>query len=606
MTGNPSSEDVRAALERALASPGFARNERLSRFLRFVVERQVEGRESELKESVVGVEVFGRKPGFDPKLDSTVRSEAARLRARLLEYYGSTDGQSERLRITLPKGGYVPHYEWSAESAGPAAPPASPVRTQRSAIWFAAGLAVVAIAALSWYLLAPRGPITIAVLPFQNVSGNSADDYFADGLTDEVIRDLSLIDGIAPRSWTSSFAMKGSTRPVREIGRELQAEYLLEGTVLRNGAQLRVDVQLVRIGNDRPVWSGRFDRQVTDVVAIQDDISRGVVNNLRLSLGAGRRRYETSFEAYDLYLRARSMELQRGLPGLSDSVDAFQAVIEKDSAFAPAYAGLALAHAARSGQFRFDLPAEAVRMRAAATRAVELDPLLTEAHDALGIALARDSNWRESERSFRRAIELNPGNADAHRHFAIYMLLAVGRIDEALEQFGLAERRDPLSAELHFQAAYALLSAGRFDDASRRCEKLPADFWGKPECTSRVLLGKGRVDEAIGVLEARYREGVPEGSEVRGYLGYAYARAGRRADLDALSSNLSGMNPFNMALISAGLGDKDRCLEALERATIAGPGRLGWALGFPEYAVLRGDPRVATLRARVGLPAQSP
>jgi len=242
-------------------------------------------------------------------------------------------------------------------------------------------------------------------------------------------------------------------------------------------------------------------------------------------------------------------------------------------------------------------------MRAAASKAVELDPLLAEAHDAFGIAMARDADWALSERSFRRAIELNPGNSDAHRHFAIYFLLTLGRIDDALQQFGLAERTDPLSPELHFQTAYALLSASRFDAAARQCDKLPADFWGKPECASRVLLGQGRITEAIHVLEAKYRQGVPDGSEVRGYLGYAYARAGRRADVETMAASLPAINPFNMALISAGLGDKDRCFEALERAAIAGPARMGWALGFPEYAVLRGDPRLATLRLRVGLPS---
>ena len=595
MTGIPPPDAVRNALARVLASPGFVRNERLSRFLRFVVEGHLDGRDIELKESVVGVEVFGRKPGFDPKADSTVRSEAARLRARLLEYYADRDGKSDPVRITLPRGGYVPQYEWKETSHPP----------KRVPLWLASGLVLVlvAVASAAWYMAASQAPIAIAVLPFKNSSGNAADEYFVDGLTDEVIRNLSLIEGIEPRSRTSSFSVKGSTRPLRELGRELQAEYVLEGSVLRNGEQLRVAVQLVQVSSDRPVWTGRFDRQVSDVVALQDEISRGLVNNLRLKLGGGRRRYETSFDAYDLYLRARAKELQTGLLGLSDSVDAFSAVIEKDSAFAPAYAGLALAHATRSGQFRFDLPVEVTKMRAAAARAVELDPLLPEAHDALGIALARDADWPQSERSFRRALELNPRNADTHRHFALHYFLTLGRLDEALEQFSLAERNDPLSAELHFQTAYALLSASRFEQASRRCDKLPADFWGKPECTSRVLLGQGRIDEAIQVLETRYRAGVTAGSEVRGYLGYAYARAGRRADVEAVAANLPALNPFNMALISAGLGDKDRCIEALERAVIAGPGRLGWALGFPEYAVLKGDPRLTKLRASVGLPA---
>src|SRR5262249_12595632 len=144
------------------------------------------------------------------------------------------------------------------------------------------------------------------VLPLINLNQDPATDYFADGLTGEIIRNLSIIDGLTVRSENSSFAFKGKPQKAREAGRELEADYLLEGAVLRSGPQLRINVQLIRASDDSPIWSDRYDRDLKDIFAIQDEISRGIVNNLRLKLGRGRRRYETSTEAYDLYLRARA------------------------------------------------------------------------------------------------------------------------------------------------------------------------------------------------------------------------------------------------------------------------------------------------------------
>jgi TolB-like protein/tetratricopeptide (TPR) repeat protein len=587
---------VQEALEKVLASAGFARNERLSRFLRFVVECDLAGHHTELKESVVGIEVFGRKPGFDPKLDSTVRSEAARLRARLLEYYAG-DGKTDSLRITLPKGGYVPQYEFRDAPAEPGSADAASPKAPVSALRLVALAALLIVGFLAWWwVVQPVVPITVAVLPLQNVRGNPADEYFADGLTDELIRSLSIIDGMAPRSRTSSFALKGQSLSARDVGRLLEADYLLEGSVLRSREQLRVDVQFVRVRDDRPIWSGRFDRDVTDVVAIQDEIASGIVNSLRLSLGRGRRRYETSADAYDLYLRARALE---GMRGLSDSVGAFEAVIAKDPFFAPAYAGLAAAHAARSRQFRFDLPDEVLSMRSAAEKAIDLDPLLAEAHDALGIAYTREGQWQAADKSFHRAIELDPRNAEPRGHLALDLLLPLGRIDEALRQLALAQKLDPLSPTLHASMIYALVTAARFDEAAEHCGKLLPD--NQSECLGRVRLGQGRVNEAIQVLETAYKQGLPPGNEVRGYLGYAYARAGRRADAERLLAMTPPINPFNFAVIYAGLGEKDRVFQALDRASAAGPVRIGWVLGFPEYAVLRGDPRVNVLRKAVGL-----
>ncbi len=266
------SEVVESHLQRVLASPGFVRNERMSRFLRFIVEQQLKGREEELKESLIGIEVFGRKPGYDPQQDSIVRSEAARSRARLAEYYAS-DGREDALVIDLPKGGYVPRFRHAE------APPPSPPqtlkegRTWRYRPWLVAvlgGLMMIVFVAVGWWHWQyGGGPIPIAVLPLTNLSQDPAEDYLADGITDELIRNLSIIDGLAVRSQTSSFVFKGKAQNVRDAGKQLNVDYILEGNTFRAGQQLRVNVQLIRVRDDFPMWSGTYNREVTEIVAIQ-------------------------------------------------------------------------------------------------------------------------------------------------------------------------------------------------------------------------------------------------------------------------------------------------------------------------------------------------
>jgi TolB-like protein/Flp pilus assembly protein TadD len=593
---------VRLQLDRVLASGGFSRNERLSRFLRFVVERHLEGRENELKEAVIGIEVCNN-PDYDPKQDSIVRTEAGRLRARLAEYY-THQGNADPLIIELPKGGYTPVFRqpdvraladhkkrWSARSA------------PRLMIALA-GLAVVLGAVGWWWVQHKRALIPIAVLPLNNLSQDPANDYFADGLTDELIRNLSIIDGLAVRSQTSSFAFKGKPRNIREAGKQLEADYILEGSVLRAGQQLRINAQLIRVRDDFPLWSARYDRELTDVLSIQDDISRGIVNSLRLKLGRGRRRYETSTEAYDLYLRARAVTIQRGIPGYDQSIGPFEEAIAKDPSFAPAYAGLAAAYAVRSARFRFDGAGELARMRALSEKAIQLDPLSAEAHDALGMARSRDAQWKQAEESFRRAIELDGNGSESHFHFAVYHLWPVGRIEEALEQLHAAERIDPLSPRVHFNLALVLISAGRSHKAVAQCEKLPADFWATSGCLGRARLGQGRTGEAIQVLTTAVNRGGsagPQAQLILGDLGYAYGRVGRREEAEKLAAAIP-LDPIGQAEIFVGLGDKNRAFEALDRSTALGPFRIGWALTTPEFALLRGDPRLIALRKKVGLP----
>jgi TolB-like protein/Tfp pilus assembly protein PilF len=588
-------EPVRTQLQKVLSSRGFSRNDRLSGFLRFVVEQELSGRGDELKESIIGVEYFGRRPDYDVRQDSVVRNEAGKLRARLAEYYVA-EGAADGLIIELPKGGYKPAFRHIEKATAHVPGPAGSRR--RVWIWLAVAMAGCAIvAAVLWRqgILHRSAPIPIAVLPLVNLDRNPDHDYFADGLTGEIIRNLTIIDGLAVRSQTSSFAFKGKPQNVHDIGKQLDAEYILEGSVLLSGQQLRINAQLVRVRDDFPLWSGIYDRELTDIFAVQDEISRGIVNGLRLKLGQGRRRYETSAEAYDLYLRARALQIEHGQRGIDESIGPLEEAIAKDPSFAPAYAGLAAAYAARSGEFKQDIPDEVGKMRAAAEQAIRLDPLLAEAHDAWGMLYARDARWADSEKSFRRAMELDPGNSASRRDFALYLLWSVGRVEEALHELRLAEKNDPLSPQLEFNLGWLLPSAGRYDEAAGYCNKLPSDHPGRNKCLGRALLGQGKTEEAIQIFIKS------DDRSDRAYLGNAYARSGRREEAEELAIDLSP-RPLQQALIFAGLGDKERTLEALDRMAVVGPVRMGSILSLPELALLRGDPRVKALRKKVGLP----
>ena len=585
---------ARRQLERVLESAGFSRNERLARFLRFIVEQHLAGKDGEIKESVIAFEVFGRGSDHDPRQDSIVRTEAARLRARLNEYYVG-DGKNDELVIELPKGGYAPVFrqpavELATSSFGPGIN--SPPPGKRP--WLLVALAGVALAlgaSAWWWFQRPNLPISIAVLPLTNLSQDPANDYFADGLTDEIIRSLSIIDGLAVRSQTSSFVFKGKPRNLRDAGKQLDADYILEGSVLRIGQQLRINAQFVRVRDDFPLWSGKYDRELTDVFAIQEEISRGIVNGLRLKLGSGRRRYETNAEAYDLYLRARARaEDQTGFRGLKDSIPFFEQTIVKDPSFAPAYAGLAVANAGLSGMDRFnaDERLELIsKMRVAAEKAIELDPLSAEAHRALGLMYARDAQWEQSEKSFRRSLQLDPNSSGTRADLIIYLLLPCSKLDQAVAEARMADKADPLGRQVQSIVKRALFSAGRIDEGIAHCPK--------PCAEALVIQGKA---EAIPILEEQFKGRLEAAGS--GLLGRAYALTGRRAEAEKIAT--IQWRPIEQAEIFTALGDKDRAFEALERAIPLGPVRLGRDLTYPEFVSLRGDPRLKALRKKVGLP----
>jgi TolB-like protein len=587
-------QSPREELGRVLSSACFARSEGLSRLLRFLVERQLEGRESELKESVIGVEVYGRSPEYDPRLDSTVRSEVVRLRARLSKYY-LTEGSGNLLVIDLPKGGYVPRFRQSGLSPGVSR--SGPKRLRLAACLAGFGLAATGLGV--WWAADKAAPIPIAVLPLVNLSPDPANGYLADGLTSEIISELSIIDGLSVRSQTSSFALKGKSRNVHEAAGQLQVDYIFEGSVLRDGQHLRITARLIRARDDVPIWSRVFEYEWTDVLSVQDEISRGIVNSLRLKFGRGRRLYETSVEAYDLYLRARASGTQH-FPGDPAVVDLFEKAIAKDPSLAPAWAGLAGAYAFRSqlNPEGGDHSDRLSKMRAAAEKAIQLDPLLAEAHSALGTAYARNGQWDQAEVSLRRAIQLNPNLLSAHDNLIWFFLFPLGRIEQAIGEARVEARLDPLSPMAHYLLASTLLSAGRYEEAASQCATLPEDFVFTGECLGRARLGHGRTAEAIRVLAT---------ADSWGYLAYAYGKTGRRGEVERLSAAAALAYPnrhghFQYALVYAGLGDKDRTIDQLENWAGVGPVRIGLTLTSPEFEFVRADPRVRALRKKVGLP----
>src|SRR5258708_4748625 len=269
-----------------------------------------------------------------------------------------------------------------------------------------------------------------------------------------------------------------------------------------------------------------------------------------------------------------------------EGIVVFEEVSAKDRVSAPAYAGLAEAYAFGSGTDETERDEKLERMRAAAEKAIRLDPLLAEAHYALGAAYARDARWEQSEKSFRRSIELDPNVSEVRYRFAGYLLLPLGRIEEALQQARMAEKTDPLSPEVQGALGNVLLCAGRFDEAASHCEKA----FARGACLGRVRIGQGRIGEAIQLLATL---------EDKGLYGHALGRAGRREEAEKIAAE---SHAFQQALTFAGLGDKDRTFEALDRMTATGPVRLGRDLTYPEFNLLRGDPRLKALRKKVGLP----
>ena len=485
--------------------------------------------------------------------------------------------------------------------------------------------AVVAVVLLGIWVIRPRvagpperAPVRpgavaeqpiLAVLPFENINAEPDSEELVGGLTDEIIRNLAIIDGLQVRSRTSSFAFKGTPRNIRDVGRRLNATHVVEGSVQWADDRLRVNVQLIHVADDRALWAERFDRERSDLFAVQDDISRAIVNALRLTLGRGQRRYDTSMETYGLFLRGRALADRKGVPSLENAAALFQQVLAREPAFAPAHAGLANAYALMSAPLNSSLPFEGPHavLRQAAFKARELDPLLADAHAAIGWVYAREHDWRNAEQAFRRAIELDPSLTPSFTSFSISTLQPLGRLDEALEVLERALQNDPLSLDLQREIGAVMLLAGRYADAAATLQRVVAadpEFPFASVYLGRAWLFAGRAAEAVLLLEGLDGRNLgrqkPANARRAPWLARAYVASGRQRDAESLVAEHRD-SPVALAIIHAALRNNDGAFLALEQVAARQPHLVARLLITPEMAVLHGDPRLAGLRERFGL-----
>jgi TolB-like protein/Tfp pilus assembly protein PilF/predicted Ser/Thr protein kinase len=518
-----------------------------------------------------------------------------------------------------------PQPEHRYQSASALGADLASLRQRRGIVPWAYGVAAAAgIVLLAWIGAVPGGlqserpnrsgarlaaatePPVIAVLPFKNRSAEPGSDLFVDGLTDEIIRNLAVIRGLRVRSQTSSFAFKDKPRNLREVGDQLGANLVVEGSVLRSGNRLRINAQLVQVAGDVPLWAERFDRELEDVFAIQDEISRAIVNKLRLTLGTGQRRYDIDIAAYHLYLKARALVGRRGPVHPKAASELFQQVITRDPAFAPAYAGLADAYALMShatlspGVVESALPL----MQQAAEKALELDPLLAEGHAAMGFIHSRHYDFENAEKSFLRAIELDPSLTQTYTNYWTTTLLPLERFNEAERLLHVALRNDPLSGAVHDHLGFMKLVAGRFDEAIdhfTRARALDAGLSFVDNHIGRALTFAGRLPEALSWFDVQIGgsgKNLAEG--MRPWMAVAYVRAGRRATIEEWAEESD--EPYRRALFHAALGNRDQTFEELDRAADIVPHRVVPLLVYPEMRLLRGDPRLEALRKKLRLP----
>ncbi len=619
-------DSIRAALDKILASPGFANADRLSRFLRHTVEETLNGQTDKLKESLLGIDVFGRKPTYDPRVDAVVRTEAVKLRARLRDYYESA-GRDDEIVIDLPKGGYVPAFRLH-DRLLPVTPTAEAVEKPSRPNWklALAGAFILAVLAVSilWTTRsrakATDGRATelssIAVLPFADLSPDKDQEYFCDGMTEEIIDALSKIGGIRVVARTSSFAFKGKQQDIREIGQKLNVAAVLEGSLRKDGNRLRITAQLNSVADGYHLWSETYERELKDVFAVQDEISRAIVNTLQLKLSSRGRLPGSSpenVETYELYLQGRYHWSRWRTEGAEQAIHYFEAAIQKDPKYAPAYAGAAFAYC-WLGFFGALPPNEAMpKARQAAEKALALDDSLAAAHTALAYVKALyEYDWPVAEKEFKRAMQLNAGDSDAHFGYSIVYLAPLGRMDEAVHEMQVARDLDPLSPIENNYLGLIYQFVGRHADAMaqyRRALDLDPSF-----VEARLHLANGYLDDPV---SHRYKEFFAELDRAKGQApesrtdlmrATAYAFEGKRAEALQLVHKWEKpeagvfVRSTSISMVYAFLGDKEKMYAWLDKAYADRDGMLAYLNKQGCYRRYRSEPRLIALEQKLGLP----
>jgi TolB-like protein/DNA-binding winged helix-turn-helix (wHTH) protein len=514
-----------------------------------------------------------------------------------------------------------------AQVSAPRTMQESPPRAHRIWMPVAGAVAFLALAGFLVYSLLSRTPsrrpsekVMLAVLPFSNLTGDTTQEYFSDGLTEEMITQLGRLDtqriGVIAR--TSVMSYKNTRQPLPRIAQELGVQYVLEGSVRRYAERIRIAAQLVGAQDQSHLWAREYDRQLSDVLTLQSEIAETIAGEIQVALGANWKRPAVvrsgplsprSYKAYDLYLQGRYYWNKRSPDGFRKALELFQQATENDPGYARAYAGLADSYAMMSN-YGFAPATDCMpKARAAALKALQSDDSLAEAHTSLAvIAQDYDWDWQMAEKEYRRAIELNANYATAHHWYAEYLAYQ-GRFDEALAESERARELDPLSLIIAADNGAIFYFSRQYD---RAIERFRAVLEMDPGFTRAHLLiaayaQKGQFAAALADIEA-WRHTAGDRPWIAGWEAYVYGRAGERAKawqalqkVEELSRKWQ-VDPTQFMIVSySGIGDKEKCLAWLEKASRE---RTNIPTGLkvdPLYDSLRSDPRFQQLLRRVGL-----
>jgi TolB-like protein/DNA-binding winged helix-turn-helix (wHTH) protein/tetratricopeptide (TPR) repeat protein len=488
----------------------------------------------------------------------------------------------------------------------------------RVVLLLAMGALAIAVVLASFYLRIGKSPpagskMTLAVLPFENLSTEADQEFFSDGFTEEMIAELGKLDpehlGVIARTTTRLY--KDAKKTVGQIRKELGVDYVLEGSIRRSGNRVRITAQLVQAADMTNLWADSYDRDVSDVLAIQSEVAMKIARSLALALRrpgpqAGP---PASFPAYELCLRGKFFREQATEESARKAIESFQRAISLDPTYAPAHSGLADCYRLLGAPgWEVEQPADLLaKAKAGAQRALALDPQSSEAHAVLSmVRLDYDWDLDGSEREVLEAIRLNPSSVQAHQYYSS-TLTTMGRLDDAIREAHLAMELDPLSAIAGTSLAIRYWYAGRIDDAIAGFQKtletspeFAVAHWGLAQC----YRAKGEMRRQIEELQ---RAVALSGNSayMRAHLAYGYAVSGDRARAEAIASELETesrgryASPYHTALIAAGLGDREAMMDALERAFVD---RSGWMVFLqvePEFERARQAPEFRRLLARV-------
>jgi len=562
-------------VERVLGSRTFATAPQLRRFLEYCAGHVGEGRQGELKESVIGVEVFGRAASnYDPRLDPIVRVMATRLRKRLDDYY-QAETAGARARLVMPKGSYELMLERSQSSN-------EPVTTEPS----------------------------IAVLPLEMFSSDGSDEYLADAMTEALITALAKLRGWRVISRTSVLRFKRTAMPMGDIARMLNVDHVVEGSVTRDGNRFCLTVQLIGLPVERHLWAETYERDLADVFRLQQEIAREVAGEIHARLSTAGERIapearvnEQAWIAYSegLYRASHDRDLEQALAKYEEAV-------RLDSRFALAYAGLAeVCFLLEAYWQRSDLH---VKARRAAAQALELDGMLAEAHTAMAAMLTLEWNWQQACEHLETAIRLNSNSAAARRRYA-FTLSLLDRHDEARQQAERARRLDPLSPATRDNVGLVLFLGGWQQESAEHLRALIASEPEYPPALVHLavtLIELGEFDEGERVIQVLLRVRPFDGNAAS-LLCSLYARRGDAARARAVREEIvrraqdSGraLPHYGQALMAAALNETDEALDQLHLAFE----KSEWMLGYvktPQFRVLAKEPRYQALVRRVGLP----